>query len=173
MTMPAAARRRPWPMTSETMGEESAPSARRMPSSRVRCAAPNPRGRRRCNRRQSERDGAEQRQQERRHSAVFQRPPHPLLHRPDVSDRQLGIDRFTGRTRCRHERQRIDGGLQHEVAARACAKTALVGPWRRTFEVIAATIVTGLCRLPMSFCKIKAGRVLWISAPSAGSNETR
>ncbi len=38
---------------------------------------------------------------------------------------------------------------------------------------MAATIVMGLDRLAMSFCKTRAGRVFWISAPSVGSKLTR
>ena len=40
-------------------------------------------------------------------------------------------------------------------------------------EVMAATMVMGLYWFEMSFCKIKAGRVFWISVPSVGSKLTR
>jgi hypothetical protein len=40
-------------------------------------------------------------------------------------------------------------------------------------DVMAATMMIGLWRFAMSFCKTRAGRVFRISAPIVGSNATR
>ena len=42
-----------------------------------------------------------------------------------------------------------------------------------TVEVMAATMVSGLYRLPTSFWMTSAGRVFLISWPTVGSNEQR
>ena len=59
-------------------------------------------------RRHQQRDRAEDRQQRHRRAAPFERAIHPLLHRPDVEDRLLGIDLLHGRSHLRDELRRLD-----------------------------------------------------------------
>ena len=60
------------------------------------------------------------------------------------------------------EQGNVKGSMLHDTMRR-------IVRW----DVTAATIVMGLCRLAMSFCKTRAGRVLRISAPIVGSKLTR